>query len=179
MKNPRAIAMASIAALLASCATTHVGTAPVVPENLKVPATQTMSLEAQATWVQIYECSAGKTDPTRFEWVFKAPEVELFDSAGRRIGKHYAGPTWESNDGSRVIGEVTERNDGPDANAIPWLLLNAKSTSGQGVFSQTQSIRRVHTAGGKSPAEGCNQAQTGQQARVAYKATYYFYVTKP
>jgi hypothetical protein len=89
-----------------------------------------LSLEAQATDVQIYECNASKTDPTRFEWVFKAPEADLFDSVGRKIGKHYAGPTWESNDGSKVQGEVKARDDGPDANAIPWLLLNAKNTVG-------------------------------------------------
>lgn len=163
-------------ALLASCATVNAGTTPAVPENLQVPATQTISLETQATGVQIYECTAGKTDPTRFEWLFKAPEAELFDGAGKKIGKHYAGPTWESSDGSKVIGEVKARNDGPDANAIPWLLLSAKSTSGNGVFSHTQSIQRLHTAGGKAPAEACNQAQVGKEARVAYKAAYYFYV---
>jgi len=42
---------------------------PAAPENLKVPATQTLSVVAQASGVQIYECNASKTDPTRFEWV--------------------------------------------------------------------------------------------------------------
>src|SRR5258708_38972018 len=111
------IASASFATLLAGCASTDMGMASAVPDNLKVPATQTLSVVAQATGVQIYECSASKTDPTRFEWVFKAPEAELFDTAGKRIGKHYAGPTWESNDGSKAVGEVKARDDGPDANA--------------------------------------------------------------
>ena len=177
--NKTLIARASFAAFLSGCAATDIGMTPAVPENLKVPATQMLSLVAQATGVQIYECNASKTDPTKFEWVFKAPEAELLDTAGKNIGKHYAGPTWESNDGSKVVGEVKARDDGPDANAIPWLLLNAKSTTGSGVFGKTQSIQRVKTVGGKAPADGCNQAQVGKGARIAYRATYYFYVPKP
>ena len=163
-------------ALLAGCATSK---APVVPENLAVLADQLLSLETQATGVQIYECKASKDNPGRLEWAFRAPQAELFDNAGSKIGKHYAGPTWESNDGSKVVGEVKGRDNGPDANAIPWLLLSAKSNSGSGVFSRTQSIQRLHTVGGKAPAEGCSQAQAGTELRVPYKATYYFYAAKP
>ena len=172
-------AIAGTAALLVSCAASQVGTAPIVPENLKAPAGQVLSLEAQATGVQIYECNPNKTDPARFEWIFKAPEADLFDNAGRKIGKHYAGPTWESNDGSKVLGEAKARDEGPDAGAIPWLLLTAKSTSGNGVFDGTQSIQRVRTVGGKAPAQGCSREQAGKEARVPYKATYYFYVARP
>jgi hypothetical protein len=138
-----------------------------------------LSLETQATGVQIYECNPGKADPARFEWVFKAPEADLFDGAGRKVGKHYAGPTWESNDASKVQGEVVARDDGPDAGAIPWLLLKAKTTSGSGVFGQTQSIQRVRTVGGKAPAQACSRDEAGKEARVPYKATYYFYVARP
>jgi hypothetical protein len=176
--NTTLIASASIAAFLCGCAAPEMEKAPSVPDNLKAPATQTLSLVTQASGVQIYDCSASKTDPAKFEWVFRAPEADLFDGAGKKIGKHYAGPTWESNDGSKVIGEVKARDDGPDANAIPWLLLNAKSNSGNGVFGKTQSIQRVNTVGGKAPAGGCNQAQAGKDARIAYRATYYFYVPR-
>ncbi|MGZ5095761.1 MAG: DUF3455 domain-containing protein [Burkholderiales bacterium] len=170
---------ASVAALLAACAATPPPIAPEVPQSLRVPDRLTVSHEVPATGVQIYECLASKADPTRFEWVFKAPEAELFDTAGHRIGKHYGGPTWEANDGSKVVGDVKGRDDGPDSNAIPWLLLVAKSTSGPGAFSQIQSIQRINTVGGKAPASGCTEAQAGKEARVPYKATYYFYVTSP
>jgi hypothetical protein len=172
-------AIAGTTALLVSCAASQVGTTPIVPEDLRAPAGQVLSLETQATGVQIYECNSNKTDPTRFEWIFKAPEADLFDSVGRKIGKHYAGPTWESNDESKVLGEVMARNDGPDADAIPWLLLKAKSPSGKGVFGQTQSIQRVRTVGGKAPTQGCSREQAGKVARVPYRATYYFYVARP
>ena len=174
-----AITRMSLVALVAGCATSGVGTIPLVPENLRTPATEVLSLETAATGVQIYECNARKDDPARFEWIFKAPEADLFDRAGNKIGKHYAGPTWESSDGSKVVGEVKARDNGPDSSAIPWLLLSAKSTSGTGVFSQTKSIQRVHTVGGTAPTEACSQAQAGKVTRVGYKAKYDFYVTKP
>lgn len=155
------------------------GTAPPIPESLKVPPAQVLSLEARADGVQIYACSASNADPTRFEWVFQAPEADLFDSNGKKIGKHYAGPTWESNDGSKVVGEVVARDAGPDAGAIPWLLLSAKSTSGKGVFSQILSVQRLSTVGGKAPAERCDKAQSGKEARIAYKARYTFFTAKP
>ncbi len=111
--------------------------------------------------------------------IFKAPEAELFDQAGKRIGKHYAGPTWESDDGSKVAGAVKARDDGPDANAIPWLLLSATSAEGNGIFGKTQSVQRLKTVGGKAPVDGCDQAQLGKIARVSYRATYNFYVARP
>ena len=167
-----------LAVLVAGCATSGVGTVPPLPENLRAPGGELLFLEAAATGEQIYECAAGKDQPARFEWTFKAPEADLFDRGGKKIGKHYAGPTWEANDGSRVVGQVKARDNGPDSGAIPWLLLTAKSNSGSGVFSRTTSIQRVNTVGGTAPTEGCSEAQAGKVARVPYKATYYFYVAK-
>jgi hypothetical protein len=173
------IAKVLILALLAGCAITNAGTIPEVPETLKVPATQVLSLETQATGVQIYKCKASKHDPMRFEWVFKAPEAVLTDNTGKMIGRHYAGPTWESNDGSKVVGEVRAQDSGPDPNSIPWLLLSAKSTSGNGAFGLTHSIQRLRTSGGKAPAAGCDHAQVDKEIRVPYKAVYYFYIDRP
>jgi len=147
-----------------------------VPDALNVPAGEKLSLEAQASGVQIYECRANKDDAKRFEWVFKAPEAQLFDKAGKVIGKHYAGPTWESDDGSKVVGEVKAKDAGPDPKSIPWLLLAAKSSSGDGALGRTRSVQRLHTAGGNAPAVGCDQANQGKEARVPYKAVYRFYV---
>ena len=174
-----AIVCASLLALLSGCAIAQVGMVPVIPASLNVPATQRLSLEARATGVQIYDCKPTKDDPARFEWVFRAPEAGLFDTTGKTIGKHYVGPTWESSDGSKVVGEIRARDDGPDVNAIPWLLLSAKTTSGVGVFSRIASVQRVQTVGGKAPADGCSQAQAGNEAAIPYSATYYFYVAAP
>ena len=176
MKEQGRLAATLLIVLFIACGNAFAGTVPETPENLKAPAGETLSVEAQARGVQIYECKAAAGDPARFEWVFKAPEAELFGSAGKKIGKHYAGPTWESADGSKVAGAVKAKDNGPDPGAIPWLLLTAKSTSGEGVFSGVTSIQRLKTAGGKPPAEGCTQTEAGKELRVPYTATYYFYV---
>jgi hypothetical protein len=181
MKNRKTIgpAILSLAVAFLASATLKGENAAALPEKLRVPDTQRLSLEVKATGVQVYACAASKTDAARFEWVFKAPEADLLDIAGKKIGSHYAGPTWESTDGSKVVGELKAKDDGPDPTAIPWLLLSAKSTSGTGVFARTLSIQRLHTAGGKAPADGCDQAHAGREARIAYKATYAFSVAKP
>jgi hypothetical protein len=148
---------------------------PQVPDKLKAPSAQDVNVVAYAQGVQIYECQAGKVNPARFEWVFKAPQATLADRSGKTIGKHYGGPTWESDDGSKVVGQVVANDPGPDANAIPWLLLSAKSVSGNGVFGRTQTIQRVQTVAGKAPGATCEATQAGTEARVPYQAVYYFY----
>jgi hypothetical protein len=168
-------AQLAAAVLCSGCATAVPLTPPEVPATLRPPADQTVFVEALATGVQIYECAPKADQPGVLEWTFRAPEATLADRGGRTIGKHYGGPTWESTDGSTVVGEIKSRDPGPDRNAIPWLLLSAKSTSGTGLFSQTQSVQRVQTVGGIAPAQACSSANAGQVARVPYTATYYFY----
>jgi uncharacterized protein DUF3455 len=169
----------SVLALLSGCASSSDVRPPDAPEALRPPADQVLALETPATGVQIYACSGNQDQPPRFEWVFKAPEAELFDRTGQKVGKHYAGPTWESNDGSTVVGDVKARDAGPDPNSIPWLLLAAKSNSGTGLFSRIKSVQRLHTVGGKAPSAPCSQDNAQQVVRVPYKATYYFYAAKP
>jgi len=53
-----------------------------------------------------------------------------------------------------VIGELVARVDSTDPNAIAWLLLRAKSTSGAGIFSGVQFVQRLHTVGGNAPSAG-------------------------
>jgi hypothetical protein len=147
---------------------------PQVPESLKAAHGEVLTFVAQAAGVQIYECRAVKDKPAHFEWVLKGPEAELFDG-GRIIGRHYTGPTWEANDGSKVVGQIKARANGPDSSAIPWLLLTAKSNSGDGVFGRTRSIQRIHTVGGLAPTAACRPEQAGQETHVNYEAAYYFY----
>ena len=137
-----------------------------VPDSLKPGANQTLARVVPAKGVQIYECREAK-------WVFVAPEAELFDRSGKKIGTHYAGPHWEAADGSKVVGAVKGRADAPQATDIPWLLLGTKSVGKPGAFSRVTSIQRVATAGGLAPAGGCSQP--GAQARVPYRADYYFF----
>jgi hypothetical protein len=145
-----------------------------VPEKLKAPAGEQLILEAHATGWQIYVCQAG-TDQ-KFAWAFKAPEADLHDASGATIGTHYAGPSWKLNgDGSEVTGKVIARQDAPDADSIPWLLLTATGHSGSGIFTRVTTIQRLHTKGGQPPADSCDASHTGTEAKRPYSADYYFY----
>lgn len=148
--------------LVAGCASSP------VPDNLKTGADESLAMIVPAKGVQIYECRAGS-------WAFVAPEAELFDGAGKAIGRHYAGPYWEAADGSRIVGAVKARADAPAAADIPWLLLAAKSVGPDGSFSKVTSIQRVSTTGGVAPQGGCGP---GTQARVPYTAKYYFFTRR-
>jgi len=145
-----------------------------VPESLRVPAEQELLLHAQATGFQIYVCQAGQDQ--KAGWGLKAPEATLLDSRGKEIGKHYAGPTWKHKDGSEVTGKVAARQDSPDPNSIPWLLLNANGHTGDGIFSRVTAIQRLHTKGGQPPAAaGCDESKLGTEVKTPYSADYCFY----
>jgi len=149
-----------------------------VPDKLKPGANESVAMIVAAKGVQIYECRAKKDQAGGYEWAFVAPEADLFDARGTRIGRHYAGPHWESTDGSKIVGTVKERADAPMADAIPWLLLAARSVGPEGSFSKVTSIQRVNTVGGVAPASGCSQAAAGTPTRINYTADYYFFTTK-
>ena len=168
---------ASLPLLVAACAALQKPTPMVnVPDKLKPPVNETLAMIVPAKGVQIYECRARKDQA--YEWAFVAPEAELFDTSGRKIGRHYAGPHWESADGSKIAGTVKASNDAPQADAIPWLLLVTKSVGPQGSFSRITSIQRVNTVGGVAPKTGCAQSTVGSTARIPYTADYYFLAEK-
>lgn len=154
-----------IAALALSAAS---ALAQVIPAKLAPPHGQLLGKLA-AKGVQIYVCDAkGGAN----EWAFKAPEAELTDAQGRLFAKHYAGPTWEAPDGSKVVGKVLASEPAPREGAIPWLLLSTQS-SGTGVLAGVSFVQRVDTSGGLGPTGACPTA--GSERRVDYTADYIFY----
>lgn len=163
-----------LAALATGCAVQHAATQ--VPATLQPAANERLLMTVPAVGVQIYECRAAKDKAGQYEWAFIAPEADLFDRAGAKIGRHYAGPHWEATDGSRVVGSVSERAAAPSADAIPWLLLAAKSAGPDGAFGKVSSIQRLNTVGGNAPKSGCAQATAGASARVPYSADYVLFV---
>ena len=149
-----------------------------MPDKLKPGSSESLAMIVSAKGVQIYECRARTDQAGGYAWAFVAPEADLFDARGNRIGRHYAGPHWESTDGSKILGTVKERADAPVADAIPWLLLAAESVGSEGSFSKVTSIQRVSTVGGVAPKAGCSQAAVGTRARTNYTADYYFFTAK-
>ena len=152
-----------------------VALAKEVPPDLTPPASAVFLFELGARGDQIYTCAAKPQDPAAFVWTFKAPQAELFNARGEVVGSHFAGPTWQGQDGSGVIGAVVARADAPSKNAIPWLLLEAKSHAGGGAFSTITHIQRLDTKGGVAPGKGCDATHAGEEVRVPYEATYAFY----
>jgi uncharacterized protein DUF3455 len=161
---------------LTACAGTRAVAPTDVPPALQVARGQKLTRALHATGVQIYQCTASAQNPPQYAWVYQSPAAELSERSGKDVGRHYDGPTWEGDDGSKVVGEVVARDPGPNpSGGITWLLLRSKSNSGKGIFGRTQSIQRLHTIGGLAPQSACDASHAAQRTRVPYSADYYFY----
>jgi hypothetical protein len=146
-----------------------------VPKQIQPPANEQLLLQVHAKGDQVYTC---KSDAAQFTWTLKAPDAQLFDKDGKPFGKHFAGPSWEANDGSRVTGKAVANAPSPAADSVPSLLVNILSHDGSGVLSRATTIQRLNTKGGKAPASGCDASHAGQEVRVPYSADYLFYAPK-
>jgi hypothetical protein len=137
-------------------------------QKLQVEEGNKVAFVAYAEGVQIYQWSGTK-------WEFVAPEAILYTGNGQDdgvIGGHYAGPTWQSVSGSKVVATPVDKCTA-DPDAIPWLLLKKVSTEGPGIFENVSFIQRVFTAGGLAPVDAGDYI--GEEARVPYSAWYVFY----
>jgi hypothetical protein len=149
-----------------------------VPEKLQAPRQNVLHYKSLAAGVQVYACKPTPGNPELFEWTLKAPVAMLWNEDGEQVGTHYAGPTWESTDGSKVVGMVVERANAPDPGAIPWLLLMTKSSDGAGLFTPVTYVQRLDTVGGIPPTDGCDRSTADAERAVEYAATYLFYVAR-
>ncbi len=140
---------------------------PTGCESLQAPAGNKVFHRTYALGVQVYRWNGSN-------WDFVAPIANLYadENYRWRTGTHYAGPTWESNFGSTVVA-ARQAGCTADSTAIPWLLLQAVSTDGPGIFRRVTYIQRVNTAGGLAPATP--GSTIGKEVRVPYTAEYYFY----
>ena len=187
MQNDKAGAITFLTAILivlsalasAQTAAPQIASPADVPPALAVPAGLELVLHARGVGSQIYTCKAG-TDGN-FAWTLKAPDAELRaqDNDGKLIGQHFAGPTWKLNDGSEVTGKAAAHVDSPDADSIPWLLVNVVSHAGTGQLAKVTTIQRLHTHAGKPPAAGCDESHKDAETKSSYTADYYFYAPKP
>ena len=136
-------------------------------DSLNVPAGNRISSRVYAKGVQIYRWNGTS-------WAFVGPDATLYADPGYHgeIGTHYAGPTWEAEDGSKVVA-ARVADCLPERGAIPWLRLDATSSSPTGKFGRITHVLRVNTIGGTAPATA--GAFVGDEARVPYTTEYYFY----
>lgn len=145
-----------------------------LPEPVRVPAGHKMAMKAVGVGEITYECRAKAADPAAFEWVFVAPVAKLMDASNKEVGKYYAGPTWESMDGSKVTGKQVAVAPAM-AGSIPLQLVKADPAMGNGAMTGITYIQRVNTKGGVPPADPCTAASMGKKQQVAYQADYVFF----
>lgn len=143
---------------------------PVAPDNIQPAKDEQLILIAHGAGYQIYNCQAGPQGGS--QWVLAGPDAQLMDDQSHVIGRHFAGPTWQSSDGSSVKGNVVATAPPRDSGDVPLLLLAAVDHSGPGVMSRVTSIQRLNTKGGQPPSGACSP---GQPLRVHFTADYYFY----
>jgi Protein of unknown function (DUF3455) len=173
--QPIRASMPAVLAVALGTVITFCANADQEPAQLKPPASERLLLPVHAEGDQIYSCSS---DGGQFSWTLKAPDARLYDKDGKSFGRHFAGPSWQANDGSQITGKLAASVPSPDANSIPWLLVAVVSHSGDGVLAHVTYIQRIHTKGGKAPANGCDADHEGQEARVPYSADYAFFAPK-
>jgi hypothetical protein len=160
---PYARRLGMIALVLAVACMARDSIAQTVKESIDVPPHSRLLLRAVGSGDQVYDCVNG-------HWTLKAPDAKLLNQEGSVIGRHFAGPTWQLNDGSWVKGRAVAKQVAPDATAVPWLLLEA--VDGTGRLGTVRFIQRTGTHGGNAPDGSCSQSA---MRRVPYTATYSFY----
>jgi hypothetical protein len=136
-----------------------------------VPAASGLAFTGKGT--QIYACQ----DTTHgYAWMLNGPDAKLYDASGDVVGRHFFGPQWEANDGSRIKGKllVSSASPGGPANA-PWLVLRAEVEQGDGLFGDISLVTRTDTVGGGTPTSACGPQQKGQTVSVPYSARYTFF----
>jgi uncharacterized protein DUF3455 len=75
--------------------------APTVPQQIAVPEGHKPCLVGHAVGVQIYRCNATADG---YRWGFVGPRAELYGDNGKPITTHFAGPRWQTSDGSVALG---------------------------------------------------------------------------
>jgi hypothetical protein len=133
---------------------------------LAAPVGSTLVLHAFGIGFQVYHWNGTS-------WGAPTPAATIYADAGGhgQVATHFAGPSWQSNSGSKVVGTVLNRCT-VDPASIQWLSLSAVPT-GNGIFAKVTFIQRLNTAGGIAPAT--DGTTIGQEARVPYTADYLFY----
>ena len=157
----------TLALLLLSSMPLAVRAETPLPEAIAAPSEATV-LTVHAEGAQVYDCKAGPEG--KLTWAFREPIATLM-ADGKTVGRHYAGPNWESVDGSAVVGKASGNAPGATTNDIPWLKLDVISKRGSGILTPVTTVQRINTQGGKLDG-ACDKA--GATKSAPYSADYVF-----
>lgn len=138
--------------------------------KIKVPDDREAVLRLRARGAQVFRCE--KRD-AQGVWIFRQPDAELLDEAGRNVGRHGANFSFEHVDGSRLVATIAAYDDAPKPTDLRWLLMTTRSF-GKGSFDGVTHVQRVNTAGGMPP-ERCDLAHAGRVLRVDFTSDFVFY----
>jgi hypothetical protein len=165
MQRTRTIALA----LLLLAPPLVAATAAETPLPAAISATdQTAVLTVHAIGMQLYECKAGADG--KLAWTFTAPQATLTVD-GKVVGHHGAGPSWELDDGSSVVGKAVGDAPGAHTNDVAWLKLEVVSHNGNGKLSDVTTVQRINTVGGVLK-DSCDRPGAGRG--MPYAADYVF-----
>ena len=172
MPTQRTYAFVAAAMVLAG-ATQAAKAAEAVPAALQPPAGYTLAFTAKARGLQVYTSTAEAGAAPK--WVLEAPVAELAAKPG--AVHHYAGPSWEAADGSKIVRDkdtavVTVPAKKASAD-IPWLLIKVTADPAAGVLDKVGYVQRIATHGGVAPTTP--PVRTGTKVGVPYTATYAFF----
>ena len=153
-----------------------------IPQPVDLPAdlpngnSRVITLFAEGVQKYRAQQKAG-SDPVAYEWVFVAPQADLFDITNKKVGVHAAGPTWQlfgNGDFIHAQHFTPQRTaSASDSRTIDWLQLMPKTgTIPTGIFSDVDYIQRIATDGGKAPLT--LPISLTETAEVKYKAIYRF-----
>lgn len=165
----------SPAAHIAASENLEIPAAVAVPENL--PNGNTRVATFYAVGVQKYKAriKAG-SDPVSYEWVFVAPQADLYDITNAEVGTHGAGPFWQISPSDSIFAQQfspARTAPSPDPESIDWLLLMPKvGTTPTGIFADVDYIQRIGTKGGKAPLTP--PTSLTETVDVKYKTVYRF-----
>jgi hypothetical protein len=138
--------------------------------KIKAPSDREPVLKLAARGAQVFRCE--KRD-TQGVWIFRQPDAELLDAAGKVVGRHGANFSFEHADGSRLVSTIAGYDDAPKPTDLRWLLMTTKSY-GKGAFEGVTHVQRVNTAGGMPPAS-CDLAHAGRILRIDFTSDFVFY----
>jgi hypothetical protein len=138
--------------------------------KIKVPDGSEPVLKLAARGAQVFRCE--KRDGQGI-WVFRQPDAELLEAAGKVVGRHGANFSFEHVDGSRLVATIAAYDDAPKSTDLRWLLMTTRSF-GKGAFEGITHVQRINTTGGMPPAS-CDAAHAGRVLRIDFTSDFLFY----
>jgi hypothetical protein len=152
----------------------------IIPATIDFPAnagghTRVATLYAEGVQKYKAQVKAGST-PVTYEWVFVAPQADLYDANNKKVGTHGAGPYWTLSAADSVFAQAftpAKTSPSDEAATIDWLLLMTKQgKTPTGLFANVDYIQRIATKGGKAPAT--SPVSAAETINVPYTAIYRF-----